>query len=413
MVRRGAAALRRNGRQRGRDREPAHRLPPRRDHRRRVHRQRPTGAVPGRQPARVRPGHRPCRQRRGHARGRAADEAAQHQRGPYEPLSAASPLPRALRRVRALRHRRVRPRDARLPPLELGPVASNPAEDPRWEDELVDRMRRMVERDKNHPSIVMWSLGNESGSGRNLAAMAQWARDRDPSRPLHYERDWTARDVDVYSRMYTTHAEVELIGRHEEEPLDDPQLDARRRRMPFILCEYAHAMGNGPGGLAEYQRLFETYPRCQGGFVWEWIDHGIRTPFGRRRRVLRLRRRLRRAGPRRQLRGRRAAVPGSHAVARPAGVQEGHRAGAAAGPRPARAERRERLRGARPVAPAFRLGAGGGRSAGRAGLARRAGDRSRRDIGGLPADAPADDAGDLADGPGGVGRGRVVGAGGP
>jgi beta-galactosidase len=156
-------------------------------------------------------------------------------------------------------------------------VANNPAEDPQWAGELVGRMRRMVERDKNHPSIVMWSLGNESGSGQNLGAMADWARERDPSRPLHYERDWTARDVDVYSRMYTTHAEVELIGKHEEEPLDDPALGARRRRMPFILCEYAHAMGNGPGGLAEYQRLFEAYPRCQGGFVWEWIDHGLRT----------------------------------------------------------------------------------------------------------------------------------------
>jgi beta-galactosidase len=158
-----------------------------------------------------------------------------------------------------------------------GLVANNPAEDPRWQGELVNRMRRTVERDKNHPSVIMWSLGNESGSGRNLAAMAQWTRGRDPSRPLHYERDWTARDVDVYSRMYTSHDEVELIGRHEEASLDDPRLDARRRRMPFILCEYAHAMGNGPGGLAEYQRLFETYPRCQGGFVWEWIDHGIRT----------------------------------------------------------------------------------------------------------------------------------------
>jgi beta-galactosidase len=162
-------------------------------------------------------------------------------------------------------------------PEGAGVVADNPAEDPRWEGELVDRMSRTVERDKNHPCIVMWSLGNESGSGRNLAAMAQWSRERDASRPLHYERDWTARDVDVYSRMYTTHAEVELIGRHEEEPLDDPELDARRRRMPFILCEYAHAMGNGPGGLADYQQLFETYPRCQGGFVWEWIDHGLRT----------------------------------------------------------------------------------------------------------------------------------------
>ena len=137
-------------------------------------------------------------------------------------------------------------------------------------------MRRTVERDKNHPSIVMWSLGNESGSGRNLAAMAAWARARDPSRPLHYEHDWSCRDVDVYSRMYATHDEVDAIGRGEEEPLDDPELDARRRGLPFILCEYAHAMGNGPGGLSEYQELFERYPRCQGGFVWEWIDHGLR-----------------------------------------------------------------------------------------------------------------------------------------
>ena len=157
------------------------------------------------------------------------------------------------------------------------PVGANPADDPAWEEELVDRMRRMVERDKNHPSIVLWSLGNESGAGRCLAAMARWTRERDPSRPLLYERDWTARDVDVYSRMYSTHAEVEAIGRGEEEPLGDPELDARRRRMPFVLVEYAHAMGNGPGGLREYQDLFETYPRCQGGFVWEWIDQALST----------------------------------------------------------------------------------------------------------------------------------------
>jgi beta-galactosidase len=159
----------------------------------------------------------------------------------------------------------------------------NPADDPRWGDALVDRMRRMVERDKNRPSVVMWSLGNESGTGRNLAAMAAWARQRDPSRPLHYEGDWSCADVDVYSRMYPTHDEVDRIGRRQEPPLDDPELDARRRAMPFLLCEYAHAMGNGPGGLWEYQELFERHPRCQGGFVWEWIDHGLRarTPDGR------------------------------------------------------------------------------------------------------------------------------------
>ena len=152
----------------------------------------------------------------------------------------------------------------------------NPADDPRWRDALVDRMRRMVERDKNHPSVVMWSLGNESGVGGNLTAMAAWARERDPSRPLHYEGDRSSADVDVYSRMYPSHAEVDAIGRGEEPPLPDPELDARRRAMPFILCEYAHAMGNGPGGLWEYQDLFERHPRCQGGFIWEWIDHGLR-----------------------------------------------------------------------------------------------------------------------------------------
>ena len=164
---------------------------------------------------------------------------------------------------------------------ELG-RRGNPSADPRWEAALVDRMRRTVERDKNHPSIVMWSLGNESGSGANLTAMAAWARERDPSRPLHYEHDPSCRDVDVYSRMYAPHAEVDAIGRGEEAPLEDPELDARRRRLPFILCEYAHAMGNGPGGLSEYQELFERHPRCQGGFVWEWIDHGLRqrTPGG-------------------------------------------------------------------------------------------------------------------------------------
>lgn len=154
----------------------------------------------------------------------------------------------------------------------------NPSDDPRWAPAYLERMRRMVERDKNHPSIIMWSLGNESGVGRNLGVMASWARDRDPSRPIHYEGDLTCADVDVYSRMYASHAEVEAIGRGEEAPLDDPALDARRRAMPFVQCEYAHAMGNGPGGLAEYQELYDRYPRLAGGFVWEWIDHGLTHP---------------------------------------------------------------------------------------------------------------------------------------
>lgn len=152
----------------------------------------------------------------------------------------------------------------------------NPSDDPKWRDALLDRMQRMVERDKNHPSIIMWSLGNESGSGANLQAMYEWAKQRDPSRPVHYEGTHGTASTDVYSRMYLTHADVDTIGRRQEERLDDPQADDARRAMPFILCEYAHAMGNGPGGLRTYQELFEEHDRCQGGFVWEWIDHGIR-----------------------------------------------------------------------------------------------------------------------------------------
>ncbi len=122
----------------------------------------------------------------------------------------------------------------------------------------------------------MWSLGNESGHGANLAAMADWAHDRDPSRPVHYEGDWDSGYVDVYSRMYATHTEVDEIGKGAEPPTADAALDTHRRSIPFLECEYAHAMGNGPGGLTEYQELFDRYPRVAGGFVWEWIDHGIR-----------------------------------------------------------------------------------------------------------------------------------------
>jgi beta-galactosidase len=151
----------------------------------------------------------------------------------------------------------------------------NPSDSPDFADALLARMRRTVERDKNHASVIAWSLGNESGTGVNLAAMAAWTKDRDPSRFLHYEGDWDSGYVDVYSRMYADHAETEAIGRGAESPTTDPALDARRRGLPFIQCEYAHAMGNGPGGLTEYQDLFHTYDRLHGGFVWEWIDHGI------------------------------------------------------------------------------------------------------------------------------------------
>ncbi|MFG2884567.1 glycoside hydrolase family 2 TIM barrel-domain containing protein [Streptomyces sp. NPDC048297] len=145
----------------------------------------------------------------------------------------------------------------------------NPVDDDRWTPALLDRAARMVERDKNHPSVVIWSLGNEAGTGRGLTAMAEWIHDRDAGRLVHYEGDVNCRDTDMYSRMYADHAEVERIGRRQDGGTH------KRHELPFILCEYAHAMGNGPGGLADYQRIFEAYDRLQGGFVWEWIDHGI------------------------------------------------------------------------------------------------------------------------------------------
>ncbi len=151
----------------------------------------------------------------------------------------------------------------------------NPSNDRRWRAALLDRMRRTVERDKNHPSVIIWSLGNESGTGANLADMADWTHRRDPGRPVHYEGDWDSGYVDLYSRMYAPHDEVQDIGERTERITSDPALDAHRRALPFVLCEYGHAMGNGPGGITEYEQLFDAHPRLAGGFIWEWIDHGI------------------------------------------------------------------------------------------------------------------------------------------
>ncbi|GMK54128.1 hypothetical protein CspeluHIS016_0107140 [Cutaneotrichosporon spelunceum] len=174
----------------------------------------------------------------------------------------------------------------------------SPAAEDMWTANLVNRTERMFERDKNHPSVVVWSLGNEAGFGPNIGRMAAAIRARD-ARPIHYERDLLGQYVDIYSRMYASQELCARIGRAEEEASDeiewmghllfseaqlsDAALGAKRRAMPFILCEYAHAMGNGPGGLAEYQAVFHTHARTQGGFVWEWIDHGIlqHSPDGR------------------------------------------------------------------------------------------------------------------------------------
>ncbi|WP_269937508.1 glycoside hydrolase family 2 TIM barrel-domain containing protein [Arthrobacter sp. HY1533] len=159
----------------------------------------------------------------------------------------------------------------------------NPSDDPAWRESFLDRMERTVERDKNHPSIVMWSLGNESGTGSNLAAMSAWTHARDASRPVHYEGDYTGAYTDVYSRMYSSIPETDSIGRNDSHALllgCDAAESARQRTKPFILCEYVHAMGNGPGAMDQYEELVDKYPRLHGGFVWEWRDHGIRSRTG-------------------------------------------------------------------------------------------------------------------------------------
>ncbi|HWI01577.1 MAG TPA: glycoside hydrolase family 2 TIM barrel-domain containing protein, partial [Propionibacteriaceae bacterium] len=158
----------------------------------------------------------------------------------------------------------------------VGGWRGNPSADPRWRDGYLDRIRRTVERDKNSPSVIMWSLGNESGTGANLATMSEWVHSRDPGRPVHYEGDAVAAYTDVYSRMYPNLVETEAIGGQTGHiTACGPAEAARVRSKPFLLCEFAHAMGNGPGGMSEYDELIERYPRLHGGFIWEWRDHGL------------------------------------------------------------------------------------------------------------------------------------------
>ncbi|MEW2218631.1 glycoside hydrolase family 2 TIM barrel-domain containing protein [Streptomyces sp. NPDC006990] len=134
---------------------------------------------------------------------------------------------------------------------------------PEWTEACLDRARSMVERDKNHPCVVLWSLGNEAGSGENFRTMADWFHRRDPTRPVHYEGMSSVADVE--SRMYAKPDEVERYGRSGN-------------TKPFMLCEYAHSMGNSTGNLREYWDLFEKYSNLHGGFIWDWVDQTIRKP---------------------------------------------------------------------------------------------------------------------------------------
>ena len=136
--------------------------------------------------------------------------------------------------------------------------------DPEWLPAFMERGVRMVERDKNHPSVIIWSLGNESGSGPNHAALAGWIHEYDPTRPIHYESAGSAPFVDIVSVMYPT---LDRIVALAQEPGET---------RPLIMCEYAHAMGNSTGNLREYWQAIEAHDRLQGGFIWDWVDQGLR-----------------------------------------------------------------------------------------------------------------------------------------
>jgi beta-galactosidase len=141
---------------------------------------------------------------------------------------------------------------------------------PEWAAQHMDRTVRMVERDKNHPSIIIWSLGNEAGDGQNFVANYNWIKMRDASRPVQYERaekstNSTERHTDIWCPMY---ASIQYIERYAQNPESD---------RPLIQCEYAHAMGNSVGNLQDYWDVIEKYPILQGGFIWDWVDQGLLT----------------------------------------------------------------------------------------------------------------------------------------
>ncbi len=160
------------------------------------------------------------------------------------------------------------------------------ASEPSWQAAFVDRGISMVQRDKNHPSVIIWSLGNESGWGPNFAALSAWIRAFDPTRPIHYEgaqasaedvndpRDPAA--VDFISRMYPKVRDLYDSAADRRWPRILQMAQDNRDWRPVLLCEYAHAMGNAVGNLKEYWEEIESDPRLVGGFIWDWADQGIR-----------------------------------------------------------------------------------------------------------------------------------------
>ncbi len=133
---------------------------------------------------------------------------------------------------------------------------------PEWIDAHLDRTKRMVERDKNHPSVITWSLGNEAGNGVCFYATYDWIKNRDHSRPVQYERAQLDYNTDIYCPMY---ARIGHLQKYAETHHD----------RPLIMCEYAHAMGNSTGNFKDYWDVIRRYGNLQGGFIWDWVDQGF------------------------------------------------------------------------------------------------------------------------------------------
>ncbi|RYD40635.1 MAG: beta-galactosidase, partial [Verrucomicrobiaceae bacterium] len=142
------------------------------------------------------------------------------------------------------------------------------AKNPVWFEAHLDRVKNLVERDKNHPSIIMWSMGNEAGDGENFVKCSEWIRQRDPSRPVHYEQAAHQPHAALWSPMYATIADCEKYCRSEEKK----PLETQR---PLIQCEYNHAMGNSSGNLSDYWDLIRKERLFQGGFIWDWKDQSF------------------------------------------------------------------------------------------------------------------------------------------
>ena len=222
--------------------------------------------VQGREPPRVRPRPRPRGLARAHAAGHPADEAAQLQRGAHLALPERPAVAGAVRRATASTSSTRRTSRA----TSSGRRSVYIADWPAWTAAFVARGVAMVERDKNHPSIVYWSMGNETGLGRSFDAMYEAMKAIDPTRPIHYE-----------SRNPPYAPTLSQLRHHLDDVPDgrpDPRLMNQDPTRPVIICEYAHAMGNSLGNFKEYWDAFDKYPRLQGGFIWDWVDQALRHP---------------------------------------------------------------------------------------------------------------------------------------